>query len=401
MKRFRKVLILFLCAVVRLPATDWTVLVFVQAANDLSSITAKNFNDMVAIGSNKNLNILLQWYKPGNKGVVRYKIEKNRLAFDSMVTTGGDGTQAVDLTDAMRWAVSCYPAEQYMLVLWNHGLGVIDPQTWGNLDRTFFQRAILYNESTRNYMNYANLSEALQVISQQILKGKKIDILGMDACLMGMLEIAFQAKKYVHYLIASEELEPAAGWNYRSFFEKFANGSLSSLSGAQAIVTSYGESYSHERVWNTLSAINLERIDAIKEHIDSMVIALQKLKTIDKECCSYIVKHARGSCLIMSKQRYVDLYSFCDELAHHAQLYQKNKALKSQLVIQLNELTKLLEDGLKLISYAVVANTASWVSARAHGISIYFPPTNFVQQSYAKTEFAQQSLWMHVLQDMR
>ena len=41
-------------------------------------------------------------------------------------------------------------------------------------------------------------------------------MLGMDACLMSNLEVAYQAAPYVNYIIASEEEEPNQGWPYES-----------------------------------------------------------------------------------------------------------------------------------------------------------------------------------------
>lgn len=42
-----------------------------------------------------------------------------------------------------------------------------------------------------------------------VVLGQPIDLLGMDACLMSSLEVAYQVQPYVHCLVGSEELDQA------------------------------------------------------------------------------------------------------------------------------------------------------------------------------------------------
>ena len=42
----------------------------------------------------------------------------------------------------------------------------------------------------------------------------KLDIIGFDACLMSMYEVGTSMSSYGRYLLASELLEPGAGWDY-------------------------------------------------------------------------------------------------------------------------------------------------------------------------------------------
>jgi len=41
-----------------------------------------------------------------------------------------------------------------------------------------------------------------------------MDIIGFDACLMSMYEVASAVAPYSHYLLSSELLEPGQGWDY-------------------------------------------------------------------------------------------------------------------------------------------------------------------------------------------
>lgn len=54
----------------------------------------------------------------------------------------------------------------------------------------------------------------------------KMDIIGYDACLMSMYEIAAAMAPYGRYLLGSEILEPGQGWDYS------ATGNMTAMAGA-------------------------------------------------------------------------------------------------------------------------------------------------------------------------
>jgi len=244
----KKVKILALAFVAILPAQDvlpsntkepsdiaeWTVLTFVEARNNLHSFAKENIRAMAKVGSTNKANLLVQWYQPG-KAPWRYKIEKGKTVSVARVEGTSRGSFRKDLVGAMEWAVTTHPAKHYCLILWNHGLGIIDPQWTSdqpylmggngfmsgpggegvfadmNNPRTQIQgitvksaresRGILFNEIDRTYMTNKEMIEAFEEINTRVLKGKKIDIVGMDACLMAMMEVGYQLRK-------SAQMEP-------------------------------------------------------------------------------------------------------------------------------------------------------------------------------------------------
>ncbi len=52
--------------------------------------------------------------------------------------------------------------------------------------------------------------------------GFNVEVIGLDTCLMGTLEVASHLSGYARYMIASEESEPAEGWRYDSFISDLA-----------------------------------------------------------------------------------------------------------------------------------------------------------------------------------
>ncbi len=433
-------IVVFVCNIITtrslLSIADWTIHVYVQSKNNLNKFAIKNLNDMAAIGSTKNFNILVQWYQLHQQGVWRYKIEKNKIVLDTYLPTNTDGNGVDDLVDSCKWAVSKYPAKKYFLVLWNHGFGIIDP-IWGRLRGTstisplFFNnprahiagitkgfdldldtnRAILFNETTKTYMNNQSFVKALSRVKKEVLKNKKIDVLGMDACLMAMLEVAYQAREYADYMVASQEVELAHGWDYFTILSGLAGkgSNFGSADLAKSIVLAYENFYKGKIRFYTQSAVDLKNIVHVKDNVD-------QISAISANCSKYdylgfksLVKEARRKTLQFSSRNYVDLYSFYSEFykildlryvqqidtnAYVANLEQSKRVL---LVQNVKTLKGIINTGKKLIENAVLANVTGSRLSVAKGLSIYFP-TGKVDHSYVQTDFAKDGLWLKFLQ---
>lgn len=421
---------------------DWTILIYAQANNSLEKFAHRNFADAAAVGSGKKLNLLVQWFQPGKSGVWRYKIEKGRMNLDVCLSAPTDGNKAEDLVDSVRWAATAYPSKHFSLILWNHGLGIIDP-LWGgpmmlispsivaqnpkiqiagittpeeasipetvsvelekNADQmieAYMHRGILFNERSRTYMNNQTLSHALSSIAKDVLH-KKIDVLGMDACLMAMVEVGYQVKDFAHYLVASQEVELAYGWDYKSFLGKLVSSTLTPLSFAQSIVQSY-ETFYHDKVqFYTQSAIDLSHMAPLREAINNVANLVSACKALDPQGFTEVIKHARGQSIQFSTAAYIDCYSFLQQLYNQSELFYQRTHVRNKnrgLYDVLHELKSSLITCMELVTKSVIANTAGKYLAQACGLSIYFPQ-NGIDRSYEKTDFAKDCSWHALLQE--
>ncbi len=421
--------------------TEWTALVYVQAKNNLSPFALKNFSDMAAIGSNETVTTLVQWYQSGQQGVWRYKIEKGKMVLDECNPAPNEGCSATDLTDAMGWAARKYPAQKYSLILWDHGIGILDP-AWGKREawntkelleldpdmlsinpriqidgittdtaaaaefvaaaETSFDhsitstRGILFNEHSRTYMDNANLSQALSDIKTKVLRGKKIDLLGMDACLMAMVEVGYLAHQSANLMVASQEVELAHGWNYASLMSLLSTKNLSATGLASGIVQSYDLFYKNKVNFYTQSAINLSAMPSVKDTTNAVINAFRACQQYDAAGIRALAKQARHSCLQFSASSYVDLHSFYADFLASLNSAPPQKLKNTQALTMLKN---TLTAGMKLIEQSVIANVTGNNTARAKGLSIYFPVTR-IDGSYARTSFAQESLWYGFIQEL-
>lgn len=131
-----------------------------------------------------------------------------------------------ELKDFITWAAENYPADRYMLVLWDHGGGV--PFGYGS-DQL--------QHRTDTDISGFSVPDITNAIKEA---GVKFDVIGFDACLMQDIEIARAFEPYADYYIASEETEGGLGWYYTSAFGKLAeNPGISTEEFGKDVVSAY------------------------------------------------------------------------------------------------------------------------------------------------------------------
>lgn len=113
----------------------WTVMVFLNAANDLHPFATLNVNQMEKVAQNPDMRFVLQWKQsqavfPGSSfdGTRRYLVKPDTTSsiVSELLQDMGSGIDMGDpdeLHSFILWAKTNYPAERYCLVIWNHGNG--------------------------------------------------------------------------------------------------------------------------------------------------------------------------------------------------------------------------------------------------------------------------------------
>jgi len=203
----------------------WTVIVFLNAANDLAPYSDLNVNQMEQVAGNPDVRFVIQWKQsqdvyPSSSfdGVRRYVAKydtTNAIASDLVQSNLVDGQgNALDMgiPDTLRnfviWAQTYYPADRYALVLWSHGNGWLRKPSVPSATRD-----ISYDYQTGNSIRPWQLSQALA--------GLHLDIIASDACMMQMLEVAYEIRGSADYIVGSEENTPGPGYPYDTVFAPF------------------------------------------------------------------------------------------------------------------------------------------------------------------------------------
>jgi hypothetical protein len=200
---------------------EWTIMVFMNAHNNLSDSqllglvgkwAEKDVKEMKEVGTTDKVNIVVELGLKG-KGSKRMLITKKGGVLSSGEKVYSEDPKA-DMGDYKRvvefakWAKTTFPAKKTMLVLWNHGLGWIDPkmdQAPSGTGTT--NKGILFDDETKNYLRTAQMKEMMRQIGYT-------DIVMQNACLQQMAEVLYEMKDSVGLFVGSEETMLAQGYDY-------------------------------------------------------------------------------------------------------------------------------------------------------------------------------------------
>ncbi|MBE6041086.1 MAG: hypothetical protein E7220_01030 [Clostridiales bacterium] len=191
-----------------------------------------------------------RWFTPGitEKGYGRYTVKGGNVekAMDLDLETMESPSE---LTEFIKWTAKNYPADRYMLALWDHGGGV--PYGYG-VD----QLAHRTDADDRQGLSVSEVAEAAKE------SGVKFDVIGFDACLMQDIEIAKALEPCADYFLASEETEGGFGWYYTSAFGKLAQDpGMSSEEFGKDMVSAYDQFNRAINDGNVQSASTLSFVD--------------------------------------------------------------------------------------------------------------------------------------------
>lgn len=398
--------------------TEWNFMVYITSNNDLYPFSELNIKQMEKVGSNKNVNILVQQDVYGKAKSKRLFIKKNKSKLIEKITEQPESISGTpeSLYSFAKWCINNYPAKKHALILWDHGSGILDPTIWKELTKfnpmTLYvlnhetglfeinrtklnKRGICFNEIFETYLTNQHLGDTLAKISKELLKGKKIDIVGMDACNMSMLEVGSQIKKSVKIMVGSEETEPGTGWNYQDVLKPLKKQKLSSIEFANNIVDAYQKHYEKSYTDFTQSAVNLEMLSPLEETIsnisEKLISLLQSEKKEDFFKSLRKIRRKRKYSTIFANRDYIDLNHFIASIKELTENYMKNE----NYIKHHEDLKTLLieiDSGLKIIEEIVTRKTFCFSIPMASGLSFYFP-TRKIHNSYSKTDFAINTKW--------
>jgi hypothetical protein len=227
----------------------------VKGYSRLSSTQKDNLKILIAFGGAK----LSNW-----KGIKYADIEC--LIQDSKDGTYGNDNcyeyknadanmgKAETLKNFLRFASNdIISSKRNYLIFWNHG-GAYNG---------------LCYDSNYNF-DQLTLDELEQSLKETLTK--KVDVIGMDACLMSNMEVLKSIKNYGDFLLASEDSEPGHGWDYEDVIYIIGQGENESLNSiGKKLVDSFIDSPKHIGTQNkTLSFLKLSETDNVISKIDAV-----------------------------------------------------------------------------------------------------------------------------------
>lgn len=341
----------------------WTFLVYLAAANDLNPYASLDLQEMMKIGSNANINIIvyLTLHKDGKPKVTqKLYIQKGSMTQigSDMVRDSGD---VATLEEALQWACMDYPSDSIAVVMWDHGSGPL------NRSQIMMPKGVCYDFDTGHYLTDRDCLQAFSWARDVLRGGKKFDIIAFDACLLASLEMAYTLSSCADYLVASEETIPGNGYQYAYLLSPFAKGTLDSLSFAKFMVTAYNQEYAGTTDY-TLSATDLNALKSLVNNCNavSQVLTTQ-LKGKNKTTVKSTIKKSVSTpaCASFDEGTYIDLCQFYKNLLKNI----SGLKLSSSLAVQFKQ---VLNNGINAFKTIIKANVMSANYNQVGGLSMYF-----------------------------
>ena len=314
-----------------------------------------------------------------------------------------DMGSSATLVDFATWAIQSYPADRYVLIMSDHGSGW--PGGWTDDNP---------KSSDGNWLHLQDLEAGLAQIKSNTGIAQ-FELVGMDACLMSMLEVYNSLAPYAHYAVASQETEPSLGWAYASFLDKLVSDpGMSGADLSKAIVAGYISQ--DQRILNeaarrsmltgfgfsgdesaelvvkdfgtdiTLAAVDLQALPQLNDSLNNLLVGM---KAVDQQKVAEARSYAQSFLNVFGDQYpspYIDLLNFANLVAEST-----GDADMKQSARQLQE----------AVGQAVIAEMHGARKAGASGISIYFPVSDlywnddfgYLGYTRASENFTSGTLW--------
>lgn len=270
-----------------------------------------------------------------------------------------------------------FPADNYALVMGGHGDGTRSRST------TDVTRAISWddNDSFGN-SNMLYIGE----IADNLTSKESVNLLVLDACLMGTIEVAYQFRPNIdkfgaQYLVASPPNIWGNGLKYDAILSRiaesaktgyFSSSSLTPLDFGTIIVeeqTKVFEKYSYIKSDSALSLFDLSKVEAVKASIDDLSKSIYSYKTettairdsaYDSNLIAYFNIYS-GEWLNWA---YFDLYDLCEKIGNNAVF----SAYSQKVSTALNNIDEFV-----VASYAGDYFSNFNFKTSKNGVSIFFP----------------------------
>ncbi|MBN1369807.1 MAG: hypothetical protein JW954_06185 [Dehalococcoidaceae bacterium] len=386
----------------------WLVMLF-QGADDnvLEKDIYMDLNEAEMVGSSGDVMIVAQIdrYSGGYSGdgnwteTRRYIVQKDdnldRLGSQQVGSLGElNMASGQTLVDFATWAMQTYPADRYALIMSDHGMGW--PGGWTDaVPAGSWDAGIPLASAVGDMIYLHELDDALGRIRAQT-GIDKLDVIGLDACLMAQLEVFTALAPHALYAVASEETEPALGWAYAGFLQALQdNPGLDGAQLSRAVVESYidddlliGSSREREQMSRdmTLTAVDLGAV----AHLNSR---LNQLAYVFQDASQRVIAGGRTYA-----RSYTSVFgsnvppSFVD-LGSLLQIIKQGNAGSA--------VSEGINNVLAAINQVVVAEKHGIQQEGSTGIAIYFPNSELYRSQVTGAEsytavaqrFADESLW--------
>lgn len=403
------------------PQKEWTVLLYLNGNNALSSQAISTVKQLEFVGSNAEMNWVAQVARPKGlldrfsgdwSGVRRYDIQSNGKKYNAgelikEVLLGGlpggakkikspvvedvgpqDMGSGKTLEEFLEWGMQKYPAKHYMVIMQGPSEGI---------------SGMMKDELSGNEMKVKDLGQALANVHAKT--GNKIDVLNLNGSATNSMEIAYEIKDHVGILVGSQGIQAGTGIPLGMMANEMKKANQGqgqdALTMARFMTLMNSMAGTSAQFSSTISAIDLSKMDGVKTAWDNLGKELlaanvsgDKIRELLDETQDF-----QGRSKNQAYQNSRDAY-------HFAELVLNDKVIDNPKV------KDAAKAAMAAIEGSLVGDAASGKYVQnAHGMSIFGPthygffrpdgtpiPTDYTRDAeYGQTQFAADTVWDDVL----
>lgn len=295
-------------------AGNWTIFFYMAADNGLHPSALKDIVELQKgkFRSSQNVEIIvyidhIPAYNNGDVEILRILPNESDMIVSQVLkrTLDEDSSNPETLSKFLDWAYSRYSSQRNALVIWSHSSGWIGKSNefkWICSDNTANNAMSISNGEFRNAFKRHN---------------KKYDIIVLDACNAGSLEIAYEIYNYADYIVSSPKEVPVSGFPWESILEEWDN-SLTTEETAQRLVDEYLHAYLFGSVYNPFGTQNQQLTASVIDtaFFDDFITELNVFSNYfaDENSYTEILKARQKSPVYNDLNADVDFSFFLNEL---------------------------------------------------------------------------------------
>ena len=184
----------------------------------------------------------------------------------------------------LKFANERFSAEKKILTIGSHGSGIFGTKEG---DENPFETSLSYrsicpdndSSSSKNMMWILESQLPYAFDYAGFKDSEKLDLLHLDLCLEGGIEVAYELKKNVKYFLASPEQIPAEGFPYSKMESLFARGTSIEDFGISCVEIHANQNYYGFGKYNTLTFASLDEsyMDELKKSVNALSDYLSNL----------------------------------------------------------------------------------------------------------------------------
>ena len=322
-------------------ASDWVIMMYLNGDNNLSAFQGQFLQTIKQAGSSSEVNIVILIDQKTVGDTRLYYLNGTTLVQQTWLNESSmdDPATIVQLVTKVKNDLS---ANHYALFIsTNKGCG------W---------QGVCWDNHGRGQM--ITMPELLEALNQITNNGtNKLDILGIETCMTGNMEVAYQINSCVNYFIASPECAMAGEWPYvLSFNDLKSNPAMSPKEFVIDMVSQFiPHNYPQDRMITTMAVTNLSCLPSLAIYIDELGVFFLDHLDQYKNQITTALESARVYARLWYIDYYIDFYDFLDLCSIDDPDF---IALKNTIESAMDT--------------AVIANT-HLPDDPCHGLSIYFP----------------------------